>query len=244
MAYINHLQQQRKTPLTASAVGGPEEGDVLAADGEDPTALLSRVFKDTLARNVEGYRRNPVPTRSNLDALEAARSEGFIADDPMAMRGRRAQQADKLAIEEARNIGRLGVAETSAGARRYEADARRDVAGTNAEARTGGARVQGLMRQLEELRGQRGALKPAVPEQPGTGLRGWLGIGSPARPGAPNDQDRIDYIDTQSQALERQLGNEPQEFGWDEVEAYAAETGESPENVETMLRARGHAVYR
>lgn len=244
MAYINHLQQQRRQPLTASELGGPEEGDVIAADGEDPTALFSRAFSDALGRNAESYRQNPVPTRSNLDALHAARDEGFIAGDPMARRGREAVQSDKLAIEEARNFGRLGVADINADARRYDADARRGVATANAGGRVNSARVQGLMRQLEELRGQRGELRPEQPETPGTGLRGWFGVGSPAVPGARNDQDRIDYLDTQSQALERQLGNEPQDFTWAEVEEYARETGDSPENVQRMLEGRGHAVYR
>lgn len=241
MAYINHTQQLGKRPLTASEVGGPEEGDILT-DGEDPTALFSRAFSDALGRNAESYRKNPVPTRSNLDALEDARSAGFIDRDPVARQGRDAGQRDKLALAEANNATKLGVAGIGADARRYAADASRDVGSTAAGGRVGSARVQGLMRQLDTLRGERTKLKPGTPAQPGTGISGFFGFGGTKA--QPNDDDRIKYVDSQVGALEQQLTDSPQEFGWDEVQEYARQSGDTPENVQRQLEARGHAVYR
>lgn len=243
MAYINHTQQLGKRPLTASEVGGPEEGDILT-DGEDPTALFSRAFSDALGRNAESYRRNPVPTRSNLDALEDARSAGFIDRDPVARQGREAGQRDKLALAEANNATKLGVAGIGADARRYAADASRDVGSTTAGGRVNSSRVQGLMRQLDTLRGERTKLKPGTPAVPSSGMGGFLGFGHAAQAAAPNDDDRIKYVDTQVGALENQLQDEPQDFGWDEVQEYARQSGDTPENVQRQLEARGHAVHR
>jgi hypothetical protein len=243
MAYINHTQQQNKRPLTARELGGPEEGDIEMFNGEDPTAAFSHAFGDALDRNVASYKKNPVMTRRNIDALEDARSEGFIEGDPMARRGRDAERESKLAIAEANNSAKLGVAGIGADARRYEADARRDVGSGNAAARVGSSRVQGLMRQLETLRENRSKLDPGTPEVPGSGMRGFLGFGTPHKAAVPADP-KIGYIDSNVKALESQLDSEPQEFGWDEVEQYARESGDTPENVQKMLEARGHAVYR
>lgn len=241
--YINHEKQRGARPLTARELGGPEEGDITMFNGEDPTAAFSHAFEDALGRNVESYRKNPVMTRRNVDALEDARSTGFIADDPTARRGLDRTQEDKLAVAEANNYTKLGVAGIGADARRYEADARRDVGSGNAAARVGSSRVQGLMRQLEKLKLERSGLNPGSPEQEGSGLRGFLGFGTPHKAAVPADP-KIGYIDSNVQALEGQLQNEPQEFGWDEVMEYARETGDSPANVQKMLEARGHAVYR
>jgi hypothetical protein len=242
MAYINHTQQQNKRPLTAAEVGGPEEGDILT-DGTDPTALFSRAFDDALGRNVQSYKRNPVMTRRNVDALEDARSEGFIDEDPLASRPRRRAQEDKLAVAEASNIGKLGVAGINRDARMYEADARRDVGTTAAGGRVNSSRVQGLMRQLEKLKVERAGLDPGSPEQEGSGLRGFLGFGTPHKPAKPADP-RTGYIDSNVRALESQLQNEPKEYAWDEVEDIAREAGQPPEAVQRFLEAQGHAVYR
>lgn len=209
----------------AGSAPGDSRGDTAGAFLGARIGEISRGYEDSDAEMLRRTQR-----LKNVAALEAARGQADVALDPSVQQQQRQSQEHELAKIRATAEGKA-IPEQIRG--QYNVESARTTASGRAEGQERSGRLQALARNLDSLYKLRygpGGPRDTV-TKPGTGMRGWFGMGEPESQEA---NPMATTLDSRIQALQRRLdtgdtGDVPEDEGMD------------LEPILELLRQRGYA---